>query len=257
MGDSRAFYQINPDSFKMKTYNLSHAGMGQSFQTGLLNVLDQEKKLPPIILLHINLEEYIKNEAAENPFDVQNLKYYHGKNKLVTDYIDEISEFEKYKYYFELYRYNGRVINLVKNLIETKQTNDFGNGYIAVGAGDRDSINIVLYAEKETENKSAVFNYDRLKHLNKFLEICIRNKVKLICFTSPFYNKWNFNITASNVLDSVFKTKNIEYINYAVQPVPMLEKHPFFWKDTGHLNHHGAKIESGDLSKQVNEILKK
>ena len=56
MGDSRAYYLVNPDSFKnVSAFNISHAGMDQCFQNGLLSVLIHKKKVPHVVLLFCDI----------------------------------------------------------------------------------------------------------------------------------------------------------------------------------------------------------
>ena len=117
MGNSRAFYQIIPDSFAMPTYNLCHAGMHQVFQTGLITQMEKEGKMPKLILLHLEPEEFIGEQFNR---DIQNLKFYHGKNEWITGELNALSRYEQAKFLFASYRYNGRVISLLKNYLQTK-----------------------------------------------------------------------------------------------------------------------------------------
>ena len=253
MGNSRAFYQVIPDSFDMKAYNLSHAGLSQIFQTGLLSILEQNNKLPKIILLHISIDEFFGNNKTI--YDVQNLKYYYNKNELVTKYISEISDYEKFKYYFELYRYNGRVINLFKNYYESKKSDSPGNGYIAIPPTPSDSINIIYTTISHKAATVWGSPNSNFTFLNKFIEICSKEDVKLICFTTPTYTQIENYRKISFKLDSFLSSKEIPYINYFNQNIPLLESSPSFWKDVKHLNHNGAQVFSNDLNTRVKNIL--
>jgi hypothetical protein len=252
MGNSRALYQIIPDSFNMPAFNLSHAGMSQSFQTGLLSVLEENKKLPEIIALHIEPQEFT---GVTHNLDIQNLKYYYGKDSIVTAYISQLSHFEKLKFTFGLYRYNGRLITLSKNYLQTLLYGASGNGYEAITHSERDSVNTLYSSKKQLDHLEEKFNYDQLGYLMTFINICKRNDVTLICFTSPHFRGEHQYARSSHTLDSLLQRNSIAYVNYTEHAIAPLDLNASLWKDAHHLNHSGATIESGLLAQAVRTIL--
>lgn len=255
MGNSRAYYQVIPDSFAVPTYNLCHAGMSQVFQTGLLDVVEQHDRVPAAILLHLDPFDY--TNPADQVTDIQNLKHYYGANPTVTRYVGEISAYEPYKYWLDAYRYNGRLINLVKNYAQTRRTpvGQLGNGYERIAPGFRDSLNTLYSARKDTNDVRLRFHYDRLRHLNAFLDICRRHHVRVLGFTSPLYAPMPYARRACQTLDSVLRTHHIPYIDYVNNPLPELQAHPTYWKDNRHLNELGARLQSSDLARHANQWL--
>lgn len=241
IGNSRARYQVDPDSFALPTYSLCHAGMGQIFQTGLLHVLAQEKKLPLIIMLHVDLVEYV---GDDNPEDIGNLRYYYRKNKYVTEYINNISRFERIKYIFKFYRYNGRVISTIKNFIQSRELIAKINGYQPLVAIPNDST---TFLEQANPKLQLQFHYRNLRYLQDFLAICQRNNIKVLCFTSPYFSARAFTPIAVHPIDSLLRAKHIPYFNAALHPLPTLAHHARFWQDIDHLNQQGA----GYLSRQL------
>jgi hypothetical protein len=252
MGDSRALYQILPDSFHRPTYNLSHAGMYQIFQTGLLSVITQSRK-PQVILLQVAPFEYIG--PIETTTSAQNLKYYYGRNDTVTRYINSISRYERYKYVYDLYRYNGRVLPLVKNLVDTYRKSDYGNGYIELPPTPRDSLNTVFSAVADSNSRAARFHYPRLRYLQSFIQLCKQNNTKLICFTSPVYRRSTQAIHGTAVLDSFLRANNVPYVDYIGRPLPELQRRGVYWKDARHLNLLGGSIQSQHLAAEVRRFL--
>jgi hypothetical protein len=241
MGNSRARYQVNPDSFALPTYSLCHAGMGQVFQTGLVYILAQEKKLPRMIMLHIDLAEYVGNDDLE---DIGNLRYFYRKNQYVTEYIDDISRFEKIKYIFKFYRYNGRVISTLKNFVQSRGVDIKGNGYQPIAAIPNDSTTFIEVTNPKLHPK---FHYQNLRHLQKFLDLCQHDRIKVICFTSPYFSTRAFIPVVASPIDSLLHIKQIPYFNAALYPLPVLTHHARFWQDSDHLNQLGA----GYLSRQL------
>lgn len=253
MGNSRARYQVNPDSFALPTYSLCHAGMGQVFQTGLLHVLAQENKMPSSILLHVDLSEYVSSDDLE---DIGNLRYYYRKNPYITKEINDISRFERVKYLFNFYRYNGRTISTIKNLIQSKHGIVYGNGYQPLAPFPNDSTTFI---ERPIGNFAIQprFHYQNLGYLKDFIAECKRKNVKLLCFTSPYFSLRSFVGIAAQPIDSLLKSESIPYFNAAVHPLPVLEHHALFWHDIDHLNQLGAGYFSYQLAHWSNPILVK
>jgi hypothetical protein len=252
MGNSRSLYQIIPDSFKVSCFNLSHAGMGQIFQTGLLSVLNDHHKIPSVILLHLEPEEFTGKQTDE---DIQNLKYYYGRNELVTNYIVNLSKYEKWKFYFQSYRFNGRVITLFKNYLQTIRGNGENNGYSMIERSERDSINVLRAVDHPIGSPEENFNFDQWRYLEAFLNSCKQANTLVICFTSPIYKGFGSYSKTTQILKSSLSRLNTPYINFLKHPIAKLEEHPGFWKDTKHLNHDGAQLESEALANAVMEIL--
>lgn len=244
MGNSRARYQVDPDSFAVPTYSLCHAGMGQVFQTGLLHLLEQENKLPSTVLLHVDFEEYTGDDNLE---DIGNLRYYYGKSPAITTRIREISRYEQLKYCFRFYRYNGRVISIIKNFIQSRTATPFSKGYQALSPIANDSTSFVELTPPIIAGQRARFQYRNLRHLQEFLAICRRHKIKLLCFTSPYFVSRVSASMAALPIDSMLRAEHVPYFNAAAHPLPILQHHASFWQDADHLNVLGA----GYLSQQI------
>ncbi len=253
MGNSRALYQVIPDSFKVSTYNLSHAGMHQIFQTGLLGILNNQKKMPSCILLHLEPEEFTGKQFNR---DIQNLKYYYSKDMVITKKINELSRFEKYKFYFDSYRYNGRVIPLLKNYLQSQQADIASNGYAVIIPNPKDSINTLYSVTIHDSRPEEKFNFEQWSYLENFLDICEQHGTTVICFTSPVYTNIQSNPITGKIISKLLSKRNIAYINYLQHPITKLAQHPSLWKDSYHLNHLGACVESETLAKDVDQILK-
>lgn len=243
MGDSRARYQVNPDSFELPGFSLCHAGMGQVFQTGLLHVLEKEKKLPSAILLHLDFEEY---SDADNLEDIGNLRYYYRRDSTIANQINRISPYEKVKYLFRLYCYNGRIISTLKNFAQSRNTTPNGNGYQPLTPVPNDSTTYVEAISHSSEVPR--FHYSNLRHLTEFIGVCKRNHVKLLCFTSPYFSAHRFATMAARPIDSLLAAQHVPYFNAAAHPLPVLVHHAIFWHDANHLNLLGAGYYSQQLA---------
>jgi len=255
MGNSRSLYQIIPDSIGPDAYNLSHAGMGPSFQTGLLNILINQKKIPGTILLHLEPYDFFGNQPNR---DIQNLRHYYGKDSIVTQLIDRISPTEKFKYVFQLYRYNGRIMSLLKNFIQTNNSVATDTGYEPLPAHPSDSLNTLYSVQARELVAAGVYNPKQLVLLNNFILMCRQQNISLICFSSPLYKSSGREFKSTlDSLTTYLAKMDVPYINYIEFPIASLENHPSLWRDANHLNHLGAQLESQALKKSVNKLLQK
>jgi hypothetical protein len=248
MGSSRALSAI-PDSFKVSCFNLGHEGMDDVFQTGLLDILIKQKKIPRTILLHVDPEKYSSLDTDTYSAAIQNLRYYYGKDSLVTEYINEVSFHERFFFLFHLYRYNGRAINLIKNaMLSSKFFKPYSGSELLAPATD-DSTNTTIQSKKPF--KDGPFRMNRLRYLFKFISLCKQNHIRLILYTSPAYMS---HFKESTAFDSIVHAENIPYINYLKIGLPVVENNPALWKDGVHLNSTGAQYLSGDLAKRVSQL---
>ncbi|MBS1506745.1 MAG: hypothetical protein JSS79_08870 [Bacteroidetes bacterium] len=241
MGNSRALYQINPDSLGSNCFNLSHAGMSQIFHTGLVHVLEQEKKMPRLILLHLEPEEFT---FADHGTDIQNLKYYYGKDSLVTAYLRNVSPYERFKFLFHLYRYNGRAASILKNYWYSRRPLPPTNGFESLVATDRDSINTFYSAEKIEPIKTTALNEVQVEYLEEFIKTCSRSNTKLVCFTSPLFTEPRGLNQVTAKLTAILARHKVPYISADEIDVTKYPHRQWLWKDAHHLTNYGAAIES-------------
>ncbi|MBJ6108274.1 hypothetical protein JAO73_04580 [Hymenobacter sp. BT523] len=249
MGNSRARYQVDPDSFAVPSYSLCHAGMGQVFQTGLLDVLQLQKKLPPVIMLHVDFEEYMGEDNTE---DIGNLRYYYNKIPSITKEIDGISRYEKVKYLFQFYRYNGRIINTLKNYVQSRNYTYTGNGYQKLAPLVYDTA---TFRQPALSPPNARVHRASLRHLEAFIATCKQNRVKLMCFTSPYLSPHGYAKAAGFTIDSLMRVEHVPYFNAAAHPLPVLLNHANYWQDGDHLNELGAGYLSQQLAQWSTPLL--
>lgn len=252
MGSSRAIHQVDPDSFRIKAFNLGHGGMFMPFHTGLLRMMEENKKLPPVILLQIDPYEFV---GVPKIRDAQHLSYFYHRSDTLRRYIDELSVFEKYKYYFDLYRYNSKSVNVVKEYIRSGKTSERGNGYESVPVTERDSLNILSLANGERPDTNLTVIPGQFRYLKSFIEICRRNNIRLICFTSPIFKSRDSFRIGSVEVEQLLRHNGIPYLNYTESLVPELQERTSYWRDLIHLNQKGAAIFGGILARQVEEFL--
>ncbi len=256
IGDSRAHRHIIPDSFSVKTFSLCHHGMNLIFHTGLLHILEQQKKLPENILLHLEHNEFAQpNGFSSDNKDIQHLRYFYGINPYVTDKINHLSSTEWVLYFWKSYRYNGKLISLIKNYYLSRKEHPNHSGFEPLLPEKLDSFRVISEVKQiELENASETnltIDTFSIALLSDFISVCKRNNIKLACFVSPYYFKPGKKHQLSNVFLSQFlKEKGVSFMDFCVNR-PSEYDNLNLWRDSYHLNIDGAKILTHQLKLQT------
>lgn len=266
MGPSNAAYQINPKNFKVPTYNLGHPDTEDAFQTALLSIVINRKKIPKNILLHINPFTYLGKNADEDYASKSPLKlgYFYTKDAVVTQYINDLGIKERIKYFFKLTRYNNKVVGIAKDFAQTKISGIFQDGFFAFEASDRDSFNVttdykkVLKLAKPEYDFTDVIQIKKLKYLEHFVALCKLHGINLILFTLPYYPdvmKQRTDDLATRMVRTFSRQHQLKYFDFRQTTLSQLINDPTYWKDMQHLNAIGSKLESEYVSRTIMPIL--
>ena len=266
MGPSNAAYQLNPANFKTETYNLGHPDTEDAFQSALLSIIIQNKKIPKNILLHVTPDLYLGKDSVAGYTSKSPLKlgYYYSRNTLLTAYINDISFKERVKYLMGLTKYNNKIVSILKDFAATKIGGPVPKGFLSFTASDRDSINVVLDYErvlKERKNaavKQDVVQKQKFKYLEKFILQCRENNINLILFTLPFYPDVarRKDIELADISMQNFAAKyNIKYFDFRQTDLIRIINKPSYWKDMQHLSERGSPLESEFVNNTIAPFL--
>lgn len=250
MGNSCMGCNLDPDSLHMEAYSIAHNGTRQIFQTGLLSLLQQKNKLPRAILLHVDLQEYVAPCHLE---DIANLKYYYGQAPYITKYYNELSRWEPLKFGFTLYRHNGQFFSLIKNW-RRNPSPEPNQGYEPISPTAQDSIK-TLYTANRMMRMPGKLNRKALRYLEDFTALCRSNNIRLVCYTSTYYEAPPWLPAASAVVDSLLRAEGVPYVNLALHPVAKLTGQTWYWRDETHLNTRGIPLMSQAVARQVVRLL--
>jgi lysophospholipase L1-like esterase len=83
-------------------------------------------------------------------------------------------------------------------------------------------------------NGAPGWNY--LKHIQ---EVCKKNNIILVCYTSPYYGVKCNKESAQKTKEELTR-EGIIYFNFNESEIPSLAS-PYLWKDYSHLNSKGAR----------------
>lgn len=264
IGNSRAYRHFDPDSLSDNGYNLSHNGMHLPFHAGVVALLDGWKKMPDTLLLQVEPSSFVffKEDDIDSD-EVSYLNNYYNKSEYIKSQINDISKYERVKYFFSSYQFNGKVPGLLKSLLSSKNINATRNGFSPLKYNASDSLRlnkqlIRLEAVNKELNK-ALEDYKMERSikakviLEHIVELCKTNNTHLIVVVSPNYTTPTESISeAGRYIASYLDRGQAEYFNFIDDSLPELNGKEY-WRDFEHLNDEGAKILSSHLKSKLKE----
>jgi hypothetical protein len=252
LGNSQVQQNIDPGFLKKRSYSLGFAASELGLQETLLDLIIKKGKKPEVLLLNVDPSFFTKS-VKYNGTDVKFIKYYYDKDESVRYHIDAISPFERLKYIFDVYRFNGIFFYTLKRGLTGESPAYFKNGYLPIQPDISDSLRV--------SNSDRVIppgeEFDSLKlvYLDHIIEQCKKDNIRLICYTSSLFGKYRLsNLSVSKQLQNYFSLKEVPYINYVSNTIKELN-HPGYWNDPLHMNKMGTDIQSKDIQEKLKTIL--
>jgi hypothetical protein len=253
IGSSRVNTMINNKLINKNSVNLSKPGKHILYNTAVISLLKQFNKFPKdLIILNLELDDFILENEKKNLADVYYLKYYYHKNEYIRKKINENSIYEPIKFLSQSYRFNGDNFKLFSNQFQNICDSKI-NGYYPL---DYTIPKEKFITEKRSESyaKSNRFNNKIFNELTLINQICISKKTKFYILLGPTINK------TGGLKQSVFRelkkfcSKNkIEFLN-------LYQSNTFndfsYWADLIHLNKKGSIIYTKMIIDQLNQLKK-
>ena len=262
MGASTARFQVNPDSFSVRSCNMGHSLTTECYQLGLLNVMIKNKRIPKNILLSLWPLNYLDTKNTETqPEDILYLKYYYKQSEFIRNEINRISPLERYKYWFDCYRFNGEVVNTLKYYYLSRQhvPGTYSFAYEQTTPNDSANTQFALRLRKEhllKEPPLQLVSY-KSKYLKQFIDTCRKYNVNLMCYWFGQLAEDTVRLKSGiDFIEQQMASKNIPYYRFRTDSTASLFKSPGLWTAGEHLNARGAAIESKILADFVKPLLK-
>ena len=262
MGSSTTRFQVNPDSFPVKSCNMARAMVADGYQLGLLSLMISNHRVPKYILLSIWPRNYVTTRSErKQPEDMVFLKYYYDQSGLVRNEINKISYFEKFKYLlFRSYRFNGNVVNVLKDYLLGRIYNSEKYLFKYEKANPEDSINIIkakqIHDKSNFNHAPVLLDRDQTQYLPAFIDLCLKNKIKLLCYYMPMLSE-DSNIVKPGIsfADSLLNAQKIPYLKFTEENAYNLFHHPAWWVDGEHMNELGGAVQSHMLAEFFKQYL--
>ncbi|MEI6047762.1 MAG: hypothetical protein WCS03_02600 [Bacteroidota bacterium] len=242
-GSSTAYHGYIPkifeDSLKMSCYNVGQNLMDIYFHYALLNSILQ-RYTPRIIILDLTAWDFVK---SNDDFEILSDLYpFYYSNVSVKEVVDLPGNCEKVKMLSKIYRYNSKMLFILKNNII--KSNEGEKGYIPLYARWTDKIAI---------DTSGVFLTDAFKfsYLDKFIDNACDKGSKLIIIASPSFCIFTKNQYLE--LEKYLDKKGVTFWNYRNDTTFI--NHQEYYYNVTHLNNSGAekftKIIASRLKSQL------
>ncbi len=255
MGDSHAFYGINPVYFKDPTFNLSN--ISQSLLTDELLLEKHIANLPALKTVFINIS-YFTLSAKDNALESNWRKYFYYHGMGIT--APSISFWNPQRYSMALIQRFDKSMALVQayhknHTIVNATPLGYGMQDASYIVKDKDAISLVI-ANKHEDNSLDFKN--NTARLQKIIALCKKYGVAVVLLEMPVYTTY-YNLldtekkekiksvltTLSGVDDTVF------YLDLSTNS--LFEKQDL--RDADHLTNSGAKKCSEYLNAYLKDVV--
>lgn len=249
LGSSRAAHhyvpQIFTDSLGLSCYNCGSDGMCIYYHYGLLSSFIERGAIPKVVLLEVMNSDAVVSSGATFGLDaaIDRLAPNYGEYIEIDSLLMRGGWKEKIKLFSKCYRYNSKVVQLIKcNFIPWPEN----MGYEAVFGELPDTTKLKV---SET-HKEETLDDQKLIYIRKLIKVCKENNIRLFFIESP-----NFSISAAiglKTIKKIAKENDVpfwEYRNYSALMCPK------YFKDEGHLNDKGAHLYSGIVARELKRVL--
>ncbi len=254
MGDSHAFYGINPVYFNGPTFNLSN--ISQSLLTDELLLKKHIANLPELKTVFINIS-YFTLSAKENDLESNWRKYFYYHNMGIT--APSISFWDPQRYSMALIQRFDKSINLVQqyhknHTIVSATPLGYGKQDMSNVVEDKEAISVVI-ANKHEDN-SLDFKHNTAR-LQRIIALCKKYDVRVVLLEMPVYPTYYnlLNREKKEKIKSVLHelsgvNDNVFYLDLSTNP--LFEKQDL--RDADHLTNPGAKKCSLLLNNYLKDI---
>lgn len=233
LGSSRAAHHYVPslltDSLGLSCYNAGSDGMCIYYHFVLLETMIKNGNCPKIVVYEILSSDIERAKGATFNLEsaIDRLAPYYGESAGLDSLIELKSGFERLKFRCKTYRYNSKLVQLIKcNYIPFPED----RGYEAVfGELPKDA------RLEEIQEDGLEIDEDKLRYIHKLIDLSRQYKFKLIFAQSPYYRKGHTQ--GEKAIIKVFEQENIPFIDMLNDPGILQST---YFRDNGHLNDEGA-----------------
>ena len=242
-GSSRAEHHYDPDLITRATgkscYNTGLGGYGLFYNYALLDEIVSKHK-PEVVILDLSPNVIVDpmTYMKLNIFTPYYFDYASFAEILALD-----PEFSVFKTYFKTYVYNSTMYDLVRGKVSNKEQ---GNGYKAI----YHSLDTDAYVPMRLSAEEAL-DPTKIDYLRKFMEVAGKQNIKLICFVSPTYEKFDMDNRIISELRNLADEMDVEFHDFS--DFDEVYRHPEYFKDQLHLNADGVEIFNREVSRIINQ----
>lgn len=244
-GSSRGCHHYDPrilrDSLGMSVYNCAYDGCGSILLYGLLEILT-DHYIPKCIIYDVQPSFDYLVDGQDNSRFLGNLKPYYDREGIDSIFW-KIDPNERWKMKSQLYRMNGKMIQIVSEYMMKR--NETIMGY--------DPRNKKMQVEPVVDNgkKTTTFDVTKKYYFEKILNLCKEKGIKLVFYASPYYKKTNDS--EFEYLKKLSVEHGIPFLNHSCDKNFVNNRDWFY--DSVHMNVDGATEYSKMVGKELGNII--
>jgi hypothetical protein len=253
LGSSRARHHVLPvilkERMSVSVFNAGINGQGFLYAFMLLDLWTRSHVPPKAILLHVDPTSlsYSEEELARTHI----FSGYFRESERVRSILLMRGKYEWLKYLSSSYRFNGKVLPIIKNL--TVRYDDTIDGYIGL-KGSLEPGSISSRDPRKSPNEDSASFWDlKLSYLAELARYCKTNGTRLILFHSPRFQEdpetlaiWSRRLSAL-----LMPYEGVEFLDLAAHTDELFAGRPDLFKDEAHLNERGSEVFSRLLADEV------
>lgn len=249
LGSSRAVNhyvpQIVTDSTGLSCYNCGSNGQCVYFHYGILSSYLERGDIPKVVLWEVTNKDAVVTLGQASGLDaaVERFTPNYGEYKGVDSILLLKGWRERLMLMSRCYRYNSKAVQLFKCMYLPYPED---NGYEAL-LSEMSATHPFVVEQKETED---VIDQCKLLYVNKLIQACQTNGVKLIFIESPRY--YDAPFIGLDTIKALAAQNNIPFLDYRHAPEFM---DPSFFHNKKHLNDYGAHCYSSMVAGELKRIL--
>ena len=245
MGASRCELHYVPsiisDSIGMSVYNGGINASNDIYAHYIMLNLILSHHIPKVICLEIMKNDY---EVEKTPFATTSFfAPYFGRNEHVDSVFRQAGLYWRYKV-SHLYRFNAKAVSNIAGLAVSRNPNG-DNGYYPMAKPP------FFPSEIKTLDAPVSIDKDKLHYIQRFIDICKENGIKLFFVVSPNYTYPALGLY--DVIRDIAHQNDIVFINCHSQGLFL--DHPEFFMDSYHLWDDGARKYSSIFASELKRYL--
>ena len=247
MGTSRCNLHYVPsiisDSLGMSVYN---GGIDRSN-----NIYAHYLILHHVLAIHtpkVICLEVMTYDFTEEPDPFNTVTFfapYFGINEGADSIFRLAGKYWKYRV-SHLYRFNAKAVSNIAGLVINKQKGE-DHGYIPCPHPAHYPSSL------EQSNTPKEVDSIKLEYIQKFVNLCHANNIRLVFMISPMYTAVDEH--HYDVLKTIAQRNDIPFLDYHTQGLYL--DHPEYFKDVEHLWDKGARLYSSIFASDLKRILER
>lgn len=252
MGASRAKHSIDPSlvpALGKNGYNMGINGTNALNTLLILDILLANNVTTKTLIIQTDLRDHLEAKKDTSSALINQIKrVYPYDTPLIRSYVKDAGITEQIKYFFDLYKLNGKIINISYNFLKRNRIGNT-NGYVPLPQ--------TTYHQNPQNGDDYVFHNTgtNAQALRDIKELSEKHGIKLIVILMPSYENIIYNKEQTARMIEAFKADGI--LN--IVDLSDIYTHPelndtTLWRDGVHLNYKGAEIFSKIFNQKIIEM---